>query len=414
MKLMLTWLFAAFTCFYTANAQNADLEKRVEKAEKKLKEGKAEEAEKMLVELAQKYPGYGLVWNKLSEAQLYVYADKMEKDKSVKGMTITTKDEKGNVIENDTLANRLMELLKGIKPSDTYKRQMLYTWRLACTQTLYAYKPAMLIRIYEIDQKKKKDVKDAAWVQFLKAEEEFQKQNYTSASKYYQKAIDLDPTFYKARLYLGDVYYATKRYDLALQQFQEAIKSNPDELEPRKYYFDALMNSQSYEKAYEAGKDAMMIYPDFTQMIKLQDVATDAGRKCNFGWIKRDVLPNSLATAYTPDKDDIVLPMPENSPWKHYKDALADVKAYSDKKGILTENSVTKQKYLEIYSWEKMLEKSDAPDLAMARKMQKLGMLDCYVFISCFHFDFYDQYLDFVKNNKQRINDYFEVLNTLN
>ena len=67
-------------------------------------------------------------------------------------------------------------------------------------------------------------------------------------------------------------------------------------------------------------------------------------------------------------------------------------------------------KYLEIYSWEKMLAESEDKSLDEAKKMQELGYLDCYVMITCFHQDFYEQYQDFAANNKDRIIKYFDLI----
>jgi len=39
--------------------------------------------------------------------------------------------------------------------------------------------------------------------------------------------------------------------------------------------------------------------------------------------------------------------------------------------------------------------------------MQKDGFLDCYVLVTCFHYDIYDQYLDFVTKNKDKVIEYY-------
>ena len=180
-------------------------------------------------------------------------------------------------------------------------------------------------------------------------------------------------------------------------------------LEPRKYLIDALTNTREYERAYSACIDALAIYPDLVLCYSLEGSARKAGIKCDLNWIARDVLPNSTQNLIT-GKDDIGFPMPKNSPWAHYTAALAKVKSYCNKKGILSDNPVTKDKYLEVYSWEQMLDKSKDPQFDFARKMRDKGFLDCYVFISCFHYDVYEQYRDFVANNPHKIKDYIDLL----
>ena len=63
---------------------------------------------------------------------------------------------------------------------------------------------------------------------------------------------------------------------------------------------------------------------------------------------------------------------------------------------------------MELYSWEEMLKNSKDSSLDEARRMQKDGYLDCYVFVTCFHFDIYSQYLDFTKNNSNKIKEYYK------
>jgi hypothetical protein len=60
-----------------------------------------------------------------------------------------------------------------------------------------------------------------------------------------------------------------------------------------------------------------------------------------------------------------------------------------------------------------MLGKASATEFETARQMQEKGFLDCYVFINCFHNDFYQQYKHFVANNREHINKYFDYLKTL-
>jgi uncharacterized protein YjaG (DUF416 family) len=60
-----------------------------------------------------------------------------------------------------------------------------------------------------------------------------------------------------------------------------------------------------------------------------------------------------------------------------------------------------------VYGWEEMLRSETHKDLETAKQMQKLGYLDCYTFLTCFHDDFYQQYKHFVKNNKKKVRRYY-------
>jgi len=48
--------------------------------------------------------------------------------------------------------------------------------------------------------------------------------------------------------------------------------------------------------------------------------------------------------------------------------------------------------------------------LPFARAMNKIGFLDCYVLVSCFHHDLYQQFSDLADHNPQKIKDYFYIL----
>lgn len=393
-----------------ATAQDAEIDKKIEKAEKALNNNKTEDAEKQLIELVKKYPWSGKVWDKLAEVQLAYLNEKSQYDGMFTNVTITSKDAKGNIIENDTNVTKFMELMGGLKPSELYKKHMINTYRLACCYSSQAYYPSMLLRMYLVDPEVDKNISAEAKKEYQKAEKEFHNRNFNSAAKYYQKAIEIEPNYYKARLYLGDVYYFTKHYDLAIEEFKRAVSTQPTMLEPRKYLFDALTQSGEYKKAYQIGIDAINIYPDLTMKTKVEHAASNAGVKCDIPWLQRDVLPNRINNDGILSKDDIKIDMPKNSPWRYYTEALEKVEAVSDKDGILKENEITTEKYLELYSWQYMLGKASAEDFKVARQMKEKGFLDCYVFISCFHNDFYAQYKDFIAKNPQRVQQYFELL----
>lgn len=413
-KIVVCVIILLFTMLENISAQrNSDAEKKFAKAGKLLDEGKPEDAEKILIELSDAYPYSPAVWNKLVQVQLKIYEDKVENDKLFKGLSFSAKDSEGKDIQNDTLLNTLKSVLGSFKPSDSYKSRIIYNCRKACCYTREAFYSAIIIRNFTVDEVVDKGVLDAAWKQFQLAEKEFMAKNYNGAAKYYKKAIDIDPTFYRAKLYLGDVYYHTKRYDLAIKSFKEAIETRPDLLEPRKYLVDALANSNAYEKAYEAAIEAIMIYPDNSMMMKLEEIAKLAEFPINQYWVSRDVFPNKRKEV-AKSEEDTPMQTSANSPWLQYKVANENVKEHVNNEGILSTNKITNQKYLEVYSWEYMLNNSDVKLFSFARKMEEMGFLDCYALVTNFHNDFYDQYKDFVTNNSDKIKKYYDLLKTIN
>jgi len=51
--------------------------------------------------------------------------------------------------------------------------------------------------------------------------------NYKTSEQYYEKLIALNPSFYKAHINMGNVYFATGRWQEALDQYKEAISVAP-------------------------------------------------------------------------------------------------------------------------------------------------------------------------------------------
>lgn len=99
---------------------------------------------------------------------------------------------------------------------------------------------------------------------FLKAEEYFGQGKYEQAIEEYKKAINADPEFSTAYLYLGDTYYKLNKYDDAIQQYSEAIKKDPKNKRPYHYLGDAYLAKNNVEKAIENYQKALEIDPDYT------------------------------------------------------------------------------------------------------------------------------------------------------
>jgi len=270
---------------------------------------------------------------------------------------------------------------------------------------LYSESPmaSQYIRNYLIDYYPDTAIPDEAKKEFNKAEEFFSKKDYTNSKVHYQNALSIKPDYYKATIYLGDSYWYLNNMDSAIYYFRKGIEMHSDLLEPRKYLVDALGYSKKNEEAKKECLGAIYIYPDQSMFMKYSDLVERDGKKFNKHWIKRGCEINSNRLAESKTKDPV---------WSAYQNAKNEIKEYCDSSGIIVKpNTFTKSKYLEVYSWEKMLSSSaQLPDeLAFAKKMADKGFLDCYVFISVFHFDLYSQYADFVKNNKDRIKTYIET-----
>lgn len=265
---------------------------------------------------------------------------------------------------------------------------------------------SQLLRTFLVDSRPDTAITENAEEEFKKAEKFFSKKDFNNCKIHYLKAIEYQPDYYSATIYLGDSYWYLKQMDSAIYYFKKGIAMQPNMLEPRKYLVDALNYNKQYKEAKKECLDALYIYPDVGMLMRLVDLYYEEGKSFQKRWIKRGCTVNSVDSKTQKVKDKF---------WKIYKNAQDEIKIYCDSNGIITKpNTLTKSKYMEVYSWEKMLNsKKELPEeFAFAKKMQDAGYLDCYVLFSLFHYDLYPQYTEFVKDNKERIFIYIETFLT--
>lgn len=262
---------------------------------------------------------------------------------------------------------------------------------------------SMLLRNFFVDYETDTTISKEATAEFQKGEEFFIKKDYTKAKQCYQNALDIEPNYFKAIIYLGDSHWYLDDLDSAIYYFNKGKNMHPNLLEPRKYLVDAYGYSKRNAEAKTECFEALSIYPDLSLFLKYNDLIKRENKTFNRHWTKRGCEINKIG-----HKESKV----KNKAWSIYQSAKDDVKDKYDGNGILiTTSQLTTAKYLEVYSWEKMFTslKSIPEDLSFAKKMHDLGYLDCYIFISMFHIDLYPQYLDFTKNNKEKIRTYIET-----
>jgi tetratricopeptide (TPR) repeat protein len=410
-KIFLTLVFFSFTT-YLVCAQSNPLDKKLEKAKDLVSKGKIEKADEFLVDLLKEHPDYGDGWDYLVKLRYKEFEDSKKSDNLFANLTVTTKDKQGNLVNNDSLTNSLSEILSNVKPSKVAFSKFLYTARLATASSIDADASSYYLRAYFVDKEVDTAVSKKALKFFNEAEEEFSKKNYSTAAKLYQRAVEQQPGFYKASLYLGDCFYFLEDYVNAIQYFKNASQKFPTFLEPRKYLIDAYYKQGLLQEAIDESVNSFKVYPDFSIYSKLENAAYHHNKKVDIKWTPRACLPNKVPSDLSVEKYNEYKPNEEavKGIWSAYRNAGQSIKSYCDPKGkIVKPNNLTTSKYLEIYSWEEMLKAHpNDPSLEEARRFQKDGYLDCYVMIYCFHHDFYDQYLDYVKNNERRIQEYFK------
>ncbi len=413
LKAPISILAFCFLMLSAANsfAQSNPLDKKLGKAQELVQDNKTDDAEKYVVKLLAEYPDFGDGWDMLASIRYLQYKDTKPLQAQI---SVTAKDEKGKevTLKNDSLTNQLMEMLSKISLPQIAYSKYIYTLRKATAMSKDAVRSCMLLRRIFVDINVDSNVNKKALKYFNEGDEEFSNKNYTKAATLYKRATEEQPEFYKAQMYLGDCYYATKDYTEAINAFRIAKDKYPDLLEPSKYLTDALGKLGQYEKAYDEAVRSFTIYPDFSMAMKMDDAAYMTNKKVNIIWTPRGVLPNKVEDTgknglneYS-DHDTAA----DGSPWKYYQAANDKINRYCDKNGIITKsNDLTKSRYMEVYGWEEMLKNSTDPLLNEARKMEKQNFLDCYVLVTCFHYDFYDQYLDFIAHNRDKVARYYNT-----
>ncbi len=75
------------------------------------------------------------------------------------------------------------------------------------------------------------------------------KENYTRAAEYFQKALDEDPTYSQAALYLGRAYNALFEQDKAEEFYRKALSIDPDYVEARASFGGMLVDKGATDEA---------------------------------------------------------------------------------------------------------------------------------------------------------------------
>ncbi len=411
MKNIVFGIICIFSSVMATNVfgQTKEQEAKLEKIESLLQQNKIEKGEKKLIALLEEYNNYGDAWDLYASIKYYHFDRASQTPNIFNNMSVTTISEEGDTISNDN-TQAFVELLSKIIPSKRTYNDYLKTLRFALAHSQTAYKSSMNLRIELRENYSDTTLKEKEIMLFEQAEKEFGAKNFNKAAILYQEALDVNPNYYKALLYLGDSYYMMANYIDAIEKFENCISRFPDHLEPRKYLVDSYLNEGLYKDALQAAIETKLVYPDLFLNYRMLQAADNLGKQSLINPMERFVLPNKI------NKDSISI-IPTEEPeikfdvpdyWEHYTAALSKINDYCELNGIISKpTSLTESKYLEVFSWENMLKESNHADLETARDMQKLGYLDCYVLISCFHDDFYDQYIHFTTNNRKKIIDYY-------
>ncbi|MCH2234329.1 MAG: hypothetical protein MK078_08760 [Crocinitomicaceae bacterium] len=304
-------------------------------------------------------------------------------------MDISITDENG---EEDTSMTALFDELTAI--SET---RFLNTCRRATIEST-SYTADMYYRNFVIDEDPDTNISEKGLEYYTEAEEFFLKEDYELAELNYRKALNEDPGYYKALLYLGDSFWAREDYDSALVYYTQAKKMHPELLEPRKYIVDALVEQELYFRAKKECLEAFTIFPGADMKLKYQQILYVENKYMDDHRFFRLFYPNDITKE---DQDDLSY----LDVWADYRAAKVKISKYCSDDGIIEDNGITEDRYLEVYSIRNMLQanKGNLPEyLHFAAKMDEEGYLEPYVMIGLFHVDFYPQFKDYMSSEENR------------
>ena len=115
----------------------------------------------------------------------------------------------------------------------------------------------------------------AAQAKFKEAEIAFSKRDFNTAAALYQGAAALDPAWYDACLFAGDMYFRMNDWRNAGIWFQKAIDIDPDRDTGYRYWGDALYRSGDAAEAKLKYEQAVVAQPyDRAAWLALQQWAT--------------------------------------------------------------------------------------------------------------------------------------------
>lgn len=258
------------------------------------------------------------------------------------------------------------------------------------------------LRTLFIEENPDTNLSEETLTAFYKAESFYAEEEFKKAKKHYKEALALESKAYNATLYLADSFWYLKELDSAIFYFKQCADQYPAHLDPQKFLVEVLLEKGREDEAEATCLQALLQYPDPGLILSLETLVEKRRKRFNLHWIPRGCEINQVDGNQARGTESV---------WSHYHAAKREILPYCDESGIITQkNDLTKTKYMEIYSWEKMLKEAKKlpKELVFAKKMQNDGYLDCYVFLSLFHFDLYPQYEHFSAHHADRIKTFID------
>lgn len=304
-------------------------------------------------------------------------------------LSITTTDDDGNEI-SDTSAKKLIDELLGYS-----EKYFVNVCRSASIES-FSHTADMYLRKLIVEEKLDTGFSDEVWNFFNDGTEHFAEGKLELAELDFRKALDAQPNFYLANMYLGHSFWHRENYDSAMYFYEKSKMDHPTRVEPRDCIIDCLVKKGLYYRAKKECIELFFIYPGHDAKLKYNEVLEIENKWMNDHRFKRFLYPNDMKNEEQQS---------HTGRWGDYRSAKEKISKYCNEDGIIEPNGVTTEKYLEVYTFGIMLEMNadDLPEhYQFALKMMEEGYLDCYIFISMFHIDIYPQFKDYMTDEANR------------
>ncbi|UKN02965.1 hypothetical protein K6119_05480 [Paracrocinitomix mangrovi] len=263
----------------------------------------------------------------------------------------------------------------------------------------------MYLRQMVAEEKLDTNVSDDGWELFDEGKLKIDDGEFELAELNFRKAMDKDSGFYLANIYLGHTFYYRENYDSAMFFYERSRTAYPNKMLPRTCIVDCLVQQGLFYRAKKECQQMLFLYPGHDIKSKYNEILSVENKVMNDRRFTRYFYPNTIG------EDDAERYGPTY--WKDYRDAKKEVSRYCNEDGIIEENGLTKDRYLEVYSFRRMLEENqeDLPDIyEFPLRMMEDGYLEPFVFISMFHIDILPQLQDYMSNedNRKKCEDYID------
>lgn len=253
------------------------------------------------------------------------------------------------------------------------------------------------------------------------AEGAYARADFDTAIQGYEKALQLDPKYYTAALYEGDVYFKQEKHDKAAEYFARAIAINPNIETAYRYWGDDLMAQGRIADARDKFIDAFIVWPyDQRSWLALQAWAQRVKVKLNTVQIKSpnavdvkaDGNANITIDSSKLDKDDggaawLAYDMgrvlwrnqkfAEKFPGQKYRHTLVEeVDCLSTAASVVEESSKKRSARLQ-------------EQLIVLLDLKKKGLIEPYVLISAADQDLAKDYEAYRDKNRDKLREYLST-----